>query len=98
MPLVCDKFIVIIMNYAPIAPCHAASRHADRHARCAALRIVCIGYRNALLLLLTAKARTLCVYVNAFVLALVNSVVYLICIVVTILYVLPCLIKGLVVL
>ena len=51
-----------ICSAAPIAPRPAASRHADRHARCAALRIVCIGYRNAPLLLPTAKARTLCVY------------------------------------
>ena len=64
--MLCDKFIVIFMNYictaAPIAPRHAASRNVDRHARCAALRIVCIGYRNATLLLPTAKARALCVY------------------------------------
>ena len=62
--LLCDKFIAIIMNYlfsaAPIAPRHAASRHADRHAHCTALRIVCISYRNAPLS--TAKARTRCVY------------------------------------
>ena len=45
-----------------IHPRHAASRHADRHARCAALLIGCIGYRNVPLLLLTAKAFTLCVY------------------------------------
>ena len=52
-----------ICTAAPIAPRHAASRHADRHARCAALRIVCIGYRNTPLLPPTAKARTLCVYI-----------------------------------
>ena len=64
--LLCDKIIVIIMYYlfrAPIAPRHESSRQADRHARCAASHCFCIGYRNATLLLPTAKARTLCVYI-----------------------------------
>ena len=36
----------------------------DMLAARAALRIGCIGYRNAPLLLPTAKARTLCVYIT----------------------------------
>ena len=61
----CDPVLIYIDgSAAPIAPRHAASRYADRHARCAAFRIVCIGYHNAPLLLQTAKARTLCVYLT----------------------------------
>ena len=55
------EIIVIIMNYL-FRLVTRRPVNADRHARCAALRIVCIGYRNAPLLLPTAKARILCVY------------------------------------
>ena len=70
-PCCAIRFLLLlwtICSSAPIAPRHAASRHADRQwptcSLCCIAYCLCIGYLNPPLLLPTAKARTLCVYIE----------------------------------